>query len=65
MALPESDAKGEEGEAERPNPMGRFKGLARGLLNVQPAELREAERRYQEKREAARIAPRGPDPSPN
>ena len=53
MAPPESADKDGEIGAARPSPSDRFKRLAQGLLNVPPSEIREAERRYQEEKEAA------------
>lgn len=62
MPSSESPDKGEESEADRADPAGRFKSLLRGLLNVPPSELKDAERRYKEEKEAARPSARDPTP---
>ena len=62
MASPESDDKGAESVADKVEPIGRFRGLLRGVLKVQPSEMKEAERRYKEEKEAARPSARDPTP---
>ena len=54
MASPESADKDGGSGGARASPSDRFKGLARGLLNVRPSEIREEERLYREAKEAER-----------
>ena len=55
----ESPGNGEEGESP-PSTMERFARLAKGLLGVPPAELKDEERKFKEREKTARVAPRGP-----
>jgi hypothetical protein len=52
MASPESPDKGAGGGSSA-SPMERFRRLTNGLLAVPPPELKEAERLYQQGREAS------------
>ena len=51
MASPERRNSGEARDGPA-SPLEAFKRLTRGLLAVNPDELKEAERRYQEEKEA-------------